>query len=580
MAFIMLESRFNLRDVLRLIGSAGIVFSISFLVFGFSPESFAQGLKGGGIDKSGNLQGGTAPVEIDGYRLFEVHAPTMEQARQRASTVASRIRSLAMDEKFSVKSLRVFDLREQTNILDGKGVVMSIFEFDARAKGMPRMALAVAVKDRISRAVEDYRTERTREYLLTKTWYAAGATLGLVTVLVLLGWFFRRLNGHLERRYKARMINVEIRSFHILEAEDLWSALRGAVGAIHVLGVLALLVAYLQYVLTLYPWTRPYSLYFLNLILKPLETIGGATLAALPNLVFIIILVFIVRYLLKMTRLFFGAVALERVKLAGFESEWALPTYKIIRLFAIAFAVVVAYPYIPGSETAAFKGVSIFIGLVLSLGSTSIIGNLIAGYTMTYRRAFRIGDRIRVKDIIGDVVQMRLLETHLRSFKNEEIVVPNTVILSNEVVNYSTLAKEQGLILHTSVGIGYEVSWRQVDALLQLAAERTEGILRNPRPFVLKSSLDDFCVMYELNAYTDDPSAMPQIYSMLHANILDVFNENDVQIMTPAYMGDPDKPKIVPPDRWFVPPASTPHPHNNTGAEESRNAAGRLDKLD
>ncbi len=496
----------------------------------------------------------TAPVEIDGYVLFSVRAGTAEQARKRAQATVSRIVALAEDPDIMVETLRVFDLRDQTNVLAGKSLVMSVFDLDTRAEGSTRMAIAGARKDRIARAIQDYRRERTRTVVLEKSWYAGGASLAVIVVLVVVAWLFRRLNGLLERRYKARMKDVQIQSFHFLEAEDLWSAMRGAIGTVHGLAVLALLIGYLHYVLGLFPWTRPVGLHFLRLILGPLETIGAATLAALPNLIFILILVLIVRYALKMTRLFFSAVALGRVKLAGFDREWALPTYKIIRLFAIAIAVVVAYPYIPGSDSAAFKGVSIFLGLVLSLGSTSIIGNLIAGYTMTYRRAFRIGDRIKVKDTVGDVIEMRLLETHLRSLRNEEIVVPNTVILNNEVVNYSTLAKDQGLILHTAIGIGYEVPWRQVEAMLLQAAERTEGLLRQPPPFILKSNLGEFCVQYELNVYADDPASMPRLYSQLHENVLDVFNEQGVQIMTPAYQSDPRNPKIAPPEKRAAAP--------------------------
>ncbi len=499
-----------------------------------------------------------APVEIDGVALFVVHGGTADSARARARTIVERIEDLARDPAFSIDSLRVFDLRDQTNVLADKDVVVSVYTMDARPEGVTRMALAGAFKDSIAQAVQLYREERTRPVLLRKSAYAGAATLGLIVALIVLGWGFGRLVAFLDRRYKARMKDVQIQSFHILEAEDLWSALRGAIGTVHVLLVVAGLIAYLDYVLGLYPWTRPFGLHFLRLVLRPLETIGAATLAALPNLIFILILFLIVRYLLKMTRLFFGAIALGRVKLAGFEREWALPTYKIVRLFAIAFAVVVAYPYIPGSGSDAFKGVTIFFGLVLSLGSTSIIGNLIAGYTMTYRRAFRVGDRIKVKDSLGDVVEMRLLETHLRSLKNEEIVIPNTVILSNQVVNYSTLAKDSGLILHTSVGVGYEVPWRQVEAMLTLAAERTPGLLRDPVPFVLKTALEDFCVHYELNVYADDPASMPALYSNLHENILDAFNEQGVQFMTPAYVGDPDQPKVVAPERWFAPPAAQP----------------------
>jgi small-conductance mechanosensitive channel len=536
-------------------------FVVLFAVLAAPASGWAQLLQRNDLKATAETAGTAsvaAPVEIDGYVLFEVRAGTEDQARQRAREVAARIEEIAQDSAISPESLRVFDLRDQTNILADKQVVMSVFDADARAAGVTRTALAGAFKARIARAIQDYRTQRTTAVLQKNSYYAGGATLALIAVLVALAWMFRWLNGFLERRYKARMKDVQIQSFHILEAEDLWSALRGAIGTVHVLAVLALLIGTLHYVLGLYPWTRPFGLRFLRLILGPLETIGTATLAALPNLFFILILVLIVRYLLKMTRLFFGAVGVGRVRLAGFEREWAMPTYKIIRLFAIAMAVVVAYPYIPGSGSDAFKGVSIFIGLVLSLGSTSIISNMIAGYTMTYRRAFRIGDRIQVKDAVGDVVEMRLLETHLRSVKNEEIVVPNTVILNNEVVNYSTLAEERGLILHTGVGIGYEVPWRQVESMLLQAAERTPGLLRNPPPFVLKSTLSDFCVQYELNVYADDPASMPQLYSQLHENILDVFNEQGVQIMTPAYVSDPTEPKIAPPDRWSAAPAAAP----------------------
>jgi small-conductance mechanosensitive channel len=217
---------------------------------------------------------------------------------------------------------------------------------------------------------------------------------------------------------------------------------------------------------------------------------------------------------------------------------------------------VVAYPYIPGSSSEAFKGVSIFLGLVVSLGSSSVIANLMAGYTMIYRRAFKIGDRITVDNLTGDVIERRLMVTHLRTIKNEEIVVPNSTIINSNIINYSTLARSRGLILHTPVGIGYETPWRQVEAMLKLAAERTSGLVREPAPFVLQKSLGDFAITYELNAYCDNPHAMAQLYTAMHQNILDVFNEHGVQIMTPAYEGDPEKPKVVPKDQWYQAPAT------------------------
>jgi small-conductance mechanosensitive channel len=169
---------------------------------------------------------------------------------------------------------------------------------------------------------------------------------------------------------------------------------------------------------------------------------------------------------------------------------------------------------------------------------------------------------VKINDVIGDITEMRLQVTHMRSLKNEEVIVPNSMILNSEVVNYSAGARKGGVILHTTVGIGYETPWRQVEAMLLLAAERTAGILQEPKPFVLQKSLGDFCITYELNAYCNDASVMFRLYTDLHRDILDVFNEHGVQIMTPAYEGDPEQPKVVPKDQWYTAPAATSEPNS------------------
>ena len=224
--------------------------------------------------------------------------------------------------------------------------------------------------------------------------------------------------------------------------------------------------------------------------MDPLRALALGLIEAVPDLVFLGIVFLVARYVLKLIKLFFRGIERNSIALANFEPEWAMPTYRIVRLLVIMLALVVAYPYIPGSGSDAFKGLSIFVGVIFSLGSSSIIANLVAGYTMIYRRAFKVGDRIQVGDVRGDVLQSRLLVTHLRTVKNEEIVVPNSLILNSHVTNFSKLVKTGGLILHTTVGIGYETPWRQVEAMLKLAAERTPGLLRHPPPFVLKKSLD------------------------------------------------------------------------------------------
>jgi small-conductance mechanosensitive channel len=321
--------------------------------------------------------------------------------------------------------------------------------------------------------------------------------------------------------------------------------------------MLAIVIVYVGFVLAQLPWTRGVSRDLTGFALRPLQVIGAGIVAQIPSLVFLAVLFFVVRLALRVIRLFFDAVEHDRVKLANFDAEWAQPTYKIVRIVVVAFGLIVAYPYIPGSGSAAFQGVSLFIGIVFSLGSSAAISNIIAGYMLTYRRAFKMGDRIKVGDAVGDVIEMRLQVTHLRSVKNEEIIIPNSQIMSGEVLNYSSLARAQGLILHTQVGIGYETPWRQVEAMLLLAAERTPGLSGEPRPFVLEKALGDFAVVYELNVYCSNVQAMARLYAELHRSILDVFNEYGVQIMTPAYEGDPAEPKVVAPKDWYTTPAAS-----------------------
>src|SRR5512139_1349077 len=220
-----------------------------------------------------------------------------------------------------------------------------------------------------------------------------------------------------------------------------------------------------------FPLSRPCSeaVPLLVLVLGPLHDMGIAVLDYLPKLIFLIVLFFVVRYALNILRAFFLGIERGRITFHGFEAEWAIPMYKVARLGIIAFAVVVAYPYIPGSESPAFKGVSLFLGVVFSLGSSLSISNIVAGYMVIFRRVYKVGDRVKIGNNMGDVVEMRLQATHLRTIKNEEVIVPNSLIINTEVVNYSSLSRKGGLILHTTVTIGYDTPWRQVHALLLMA---------------------------------------------------------------------------------------------------------------
>ena len=496
----------------------------------------------------------TAAVEIDGDVLFRVRGVTAFPAEKRAAGIASRIIALARDPEFRPEMLQTVEAGTRTNILAGTRPVMSVIDADARIEGVSRQNLTVVYIERIGAAVESYRKLRTREHLMNAGMYAAAATaLALVAIAVLL-WLFRRAGAALERRL-THVHTVAIQSFQIMRAESILSAARGALVTLRTLGILIVVFLYLNNVLNQFPWTRPAAMRLLDYVVEPLKTMGQQALEQLPNLVFLAILFFVVRYVLKFVRMFFHAVENRHVTLHGFDAEWAQSTYKLVRLLIVFFGLVVAYPYIPGSGSEAFKGISIFIGVVFSLGSSSAIANLIAGYMMTYRRAFKVGDRVRIGNFTGDVLERRLQATHMKTVKNEEVIVPNSMILSCEVVNYSTLARTDGVILHTTVGIGYETPWRQVEAMLLEAAARTNGLKQGSSPFVRQQALGDFCITYELNAYCGDAQAMNALYTELHRNIIDLFNEYGVQIMTQAYEGDPSEPKVVPKDGWFAAPA-------------------------
>jgi len=245
-----------------------------------------------------------------------------------------------------------------------------------------------------------------------------------------------------------------------------------------------------------------------------------------------------------------------RLTLAGFYPEWAMPTYRIVWFLTMAFTVVIAYPYLPGSDSPAFRGISLFLGVLFSLGSTSIIANIVAGVILTYMRGFRVGDIVKIGEVTGKVTEVTMLVTRLRTVKNVDVTIPNSVLMGSQVTNYSFAAGEGRLILPTSVTIGYDTPWRQVHAMLLLAAERTRNIPREPAPFVLQTALDDFYVKYELNVYVAAPNRMPTIMSDLHQNIQDAFNEFGVQIMSPHYVLDPKAAKIVEPGDWVRAPAS------------------------
>jgi small-conductance mechanosensitive channel len=498
-------------------------------------------------------QNQVAPVILDGVVLFQVRGISSYTAELRAATISKRIRKAASDRSLSVDSIRMETEGEIRKIYAGKELIMNVFNADAEQEDINLDILANVLNDKIRKAVESFRSNRSPAILVKKILYALGSIALFSIIRFVLLWLIRIINNSLEKRISSRVKSVEDRSFKLIRSDQLWNIFHNLIKTIRFLLIVFLSIVLILYLLDLFPWTKSISEFIIEIFIDPLRSIGKGVINFLPSLAFLIIIFILTRYILKLVNLLSSGVSKGAIVIKNFDAEWATPTVRLVRIIIIAFAVVVAYPYIPGSGSNAFKGISVFIGLIFSLGSSSFIGNLIAGYSMTYRRAFRKGDLIKVGENTGFVEELQILVTRLRSFKNEEVIIPNSILLNSNILNYSSRARESGVILHTKVGIGYETPWRQVDAMLRQAADRTEGLLKNPAPFVLKESLGDFAVNYEINAYCKDLSDILSIYNNLHQNILDIFNANDVQIMTPAYMKDPESPKVVPKDKWDIP---------------------------
>lgn len=541
-----------LKPFCQRIAAQAFLFTFFLIVLFIQTPSFA------GINELDSLSVySKAPVIIDGYTLFSVRGISSFPAEERANAIRKRIEEVARDNSIPANSIEIVPGESSDDLYARGKFLLSIFDFDSKLEGVRRGVVAIGIQKRITEAIYLYRYERKSETLLRKSFYALGATLLTALLLFIILWIINKINSVFESKLKTKLDTIEAKSFQLVKSNQLWLSLFGFIKGIKFLVVVIIIFIYIQYVLGLYPWTRFVSVSLIDFFITPVSAVGMALLNFIPNLAFLIVIFFISKYLLKLVKVFFDGIGKGVITISNFDPDWALPTFKIVRVLLIAFAVIVAYPYIPGSDSDAFKGVSLFIGILFSLGSTSIVGNLIAGYSMTYRRTFKVGDLVKIDDHLGQVMESKLFATRLKTPKNEEVIVPNSIVLNTHVINYSTLAKSQGLILHTTVGIGYETPWRQVEGMLKLAAERTSGVLKEPPPFILQKLLGDFAVNYELNVYCNDPVNLMKHYSALHQNVLDVFNENNVQIMTPAYEGDPAEPKVVPKDQWFTPVAGT-----------------------
>lgn len=453
-------------------------------------------------------------------------------SEQRADAISERIRSLYDDPLFNEDSIKLMDIEDNIKLVYKKELIASIDTMQAVLGGKSKVETAKIFKDEIVNAINKHRDENSLKRLAIQA--------GWVALILIVGFVVFRLIFFLFRR---------ARIFIRLQRGKSIKGIFGLIDADREVNLFIFLLKFIRFILiimTLYlciwalfkvfPNTMNLSDQLLEYVLSPVRSIARSVVNYMPEFFTILVIMVIFMYIRKFFRFFADQIATSKITIKGFYPDWATPTYNILNVVLYIFMFILIFPYLPKSNSTVFQGVSVFAGIMLSLGSTSIIGNLVAGLVITYMRPFRIGDRIKMDDCVGNVIEKTALVTRVRTLKNEIITIPNSSVMNSKTLNYSVSAREYGLILYISVTVGYDVPWQKVHDLLLKVASRTDNLLKKQKPFILQNSLDDFDVEYQLNVYTKEADKMTTIYSDLRKNAQEVFRQAGVNLLSPRYV--------------------------------------------
>ncbi len=491
------------------------------------------------------------PIIIDGRTLWIVKAGNHGfGAEARASDIQEAILHLARDTRRNLDDLREVNVGIETILIVSRVHVFSVTDEDARLENTPRPALMSARRQIALDAIRRYRAEHSVSIFVRSSVVSLGALFVALLVLTLLRIIYRRVAPWGLREMPARLGGVDSRIAPLVRIfeKPLRLTIRFLLRAVFLAAALITLLSALSFCLAQFPQTASLAHVAGDSLLQVLRGTVTSILSYLPNLLVVALVAAHAYVLIRVSHALAAAIERGDLQFKGFHPEWAMPTYILLKILLVLFALVVAFPYLPGGDSPALRGVSIFLGVLVSLGSGSAMGNVIAGVIITYMRPFRVGDRVRIAGTMGDVVERSLLVTRIRSIKNVEVIIPNSEVLGAHIENYSAHVEGSGLILNTTVTIGYDAPWETVHKLLILAALRTNGILPEPTPFVLQTSLNDFHISYEINAYTREPNRMADIYSDLHRHIQEEFNRAAVEIMSPTYLAVRDGNTVTTPE--------------------------------
>lgn len=468
--------------------------------------------------------------------LFNVYSKLGSfSAKDRADAISIRIKKLSDYYSFKADSLKITESETTVDLVYGENIIISVSENDALWNNSTKEALAKKYKILIGNVVTNYRNETSLSTLAKEIGLAMLVLVIMSALIAYVRKLFLWTANKIKDQEGKRIHGIKIRNFTLFDANQQVNALLNVNTILKWVFILLLVYIALPILFGIFPWTKDFAGTLFGYILNPLKKIIIGFWNYLPNLITILVIIFVFRYVLKGIRFLKDEIEKGNLELSGFYPDWANPTYQIIRVIVFAFMVVVIFPYLPGSDSPVFQGVSVFLGFLFTFGSAGSLSNIIAGLILTYMRLFKIGDRVKIGDVVGDVIEKSLLVTRIRTIKNEIISIPNSTVMGSHTINYSSDAPEKGLIIHSTITIGYDVPWKDMHQTLIDAASKTDLVLQEPKPFVLQTSLDDFYVSYEINAYIKEPNKQAVIYSMLHQNIQDICNERGIEIMSPHY---------------------------------------------
>lgn len=477
------------------------------------------------------------PVVADGDTLFYLFTKRGGYTpQQRAQMTGAAIEELGRRFNLRPDSVSIDHSDIVSDLMYGNKVLLSLTDQDALWEGISRDSLAKERQQNVITKLHDMKAEHGLWRMAKRVLYFILVIVGQYFLFRLTNWLFRKLKVRILRLKDTKIRPVSIQGYELLDAQKQANLLvfLAGIGRYILMGLQLLITIPLIFII--FPQTEGLAYRILGYIWNPIRGIFVGIIDYIPKLFTIIIIWYAVRYLVRLVHYLAREIEAGRLKFNGFYPDWAMPTFHIVRFLLYAFMIAMIYPYLPGSDSGVFQGISVFVGLIVSLGSSTVIGNIIAGLVITYMRPFKLGDRIKLNDTTGDIIEKTPLVTRIRTPKNEVVTVPNSFIMSSHTVNYSTSAREYGLIIHSEVSIGYDIPWRQVNQILIDAALNTSGVVDDPRPFVLETSLSDWYPVYQINAYIKDANQMSQIYSDLYQNIQDRFNEAGIEIMSPHYM--------------------------------------------